>query len=59
MKVQITCTVPDKYLAGLVYDLPADEAQELILQEMAIAVMEDEPIMTPQPKRKTKKGGDE
>ena len=59
MKVQITCTVPDKYLAGLAYDLPADEAQKLILQEMAIAIMEEEPVIVPQPKRKPKKGGDE
>jgi hypothetical protein len=39
MNVKITCPVPEKNLqAGIIYDLPDDEAQKLIDEEKAFEI---------------------
>jgi hypothetical protein len=39
LKIKITCPVPEKNLqAGLIYDLPDEQAQDLIDQEKAFEV---------------------
>lgn len=44
MKIKITTTLKERgLLAGEIYDLPEDEAQELIGNEQAIQVLDDEP----------------
>jgi hypothetical protein len=53
MKIKITCPVPEENLhAGLIYDLPDEQAQDLIDQEKAFAIEE------PAKARKAKKDGE-